>query len=452
MAAGSRIAPLAPILIVIAAGVSSCPALGQFFSVEAGKCADGEFMGLDLALEYCDRAIASGKLSGKELAVTHYDRAVSWSRKKELFRALTDLNESIRIDPTYASAFKARGGIHLSRKEYVQACADLDEAIRIEPRFSEAFVLRGHAWLARGDADRAILDFDQTLRSGATIDAGAYTGAGIAYSGRRRNFDPSAMHAAAFLERSAAYLLKGDAERSKADLDEWVRLNPKFGERAYYARAAMWLDLDVFDLAIADFSRAIIQSPSDRVSLSSRGLAAMLKSDLTEAIADFSTAIRLNPNDWAPLRLRGYARFFSGEFETAAEDLSEAGRLNPADPFIMAWLFLARARASPADLTKFRAELADRSARLKKRPWPYPVIALLLGTAKPDEVLAAIKTADDKLKREQTCEANYFTAQWFLLSGQQQKASELLRLAGEHCPPRYFEHAGALAELSRLPR
>jgi lipoprotein NlpI len=442
----------APILLAIAIGIASSPARAQP-SVDASKCADGDFMGIELALEHCNRAIASGKLTGKELARMHYNRAATWTRKQERFRALADLGEAIRIDPAEAVNFRARGVIHLARQDYSQACTDLDEAIRLNPRFAEAFVARGRAWLARDDIGKAIADFEQTLALPPTDDAGAYVGAGLAYTGRRRYYDRNSMDSMAYLGRSAAHALNKDSDRSSADLIAWIRLHPKRdGPAAFRARAALWLEMNAFEFAITDYGRAISMNAEDRFSLASRGLASMLTNDYAAAIADFSAAIRLDQTDYRPLRLRGYARYFNAEYAAAGADLGEANRLESGDPYVMAWLFLAQARSAPAESAKWRAELAERSERLRKGLWPYPVIALLLGEATPEEVLGAIKTADDKLKRAQTCEAQYFIAQSHLLASRLLPARELLRSAEQTCPRSHFEHPGALAELSRLPK
>lgn len=449
----------------IAVGFAAGSALGQF-SVEAGKCADGEFMGLDLAIEYCDRAIASGRVTGRELADTHYNRAVSFLRKNDPARALKDLSEAIRIYPTDALPYKARASLRLGRKEYEEACADLDEAIRLEPDFAEAYPLRGSAWLARGDLERAIADFDRTLQMAPTTDTRSLLGAGIALGGgrgppsfsgsfpyqkRSQVFDRSGMDAMAYLGRSAARMQKGDREGAEADLDEWVRLLPQYGRTKYGVRGSLWLSLDNYELAIQDYNRAISTNHEDLASLAWRGLAQMLKGDLAAATSDFTAVIRVNPGNYGLLRLRGYTRFFGGNYEAAAADLQQALRLNPAEPYVMAWLFLARARAG-GDLQKLRSELAVQSAALKRRRWPYPVLALLLGELKPENLAGAAKTADGKLTRERECEAGYFTAQLHLLSNQSREARELLQSAESACPRNFFERAGAVAELRALSR
>src|SRR5262245_10529468 len=63
----------------------------------------------DIAIAACDRAIASGKFTGRELAALYTNRGVEWRAKGNLDRAIADYTEAIRIDPTFAGAYYARG-------------------------------------------------------------------------------------------------------------------------------------------------------------------------------------------------------------------------------------------------------------------------------------------------------------------------------------------------------
>src|SRR5262245_59552157 len=101
------------VCLLLAAG-SIGPAHAQW-SIDAQKCADGGFMGLDLAIDYCTRAIKSGTLSNRSLAIAYYNRAVAWHRKRRYDRAIADFDEAVRLqaiasvdDRTRAGAFSAR--------------------------------------------------------------------------------------------------------------------------------------------------------------------------------------------------------------------------------------------------------------------------------------------------------------------------------------------------------
>lgn len=88
-----------------------------------------------------------------------------------------------------------------------------------------------------------------------------------------------------------------------------------------------------FDLAIADFTKAIEMNPIDAFAYLQRGIAYINKGfrDATMyalAIADFTKSIDLNPDDAKLYDNRGYAYALSGQYVLAAADLNNAIRLS----------------------------------------------------------------------------------------------------------------------------
>jgi Tfp pilus assembly protein PilF len=52
--------------------------------------------------------------------------------KGELDKAIDDLSEAIRLDPSYAYSYRARSFIHDKKGNSAQAKADLEKAIELE--------------------------------------------------------------------------------------------------------------------------------------------------------------------------------------------------------------------------------------------------------------------------------------------------------------------------------
>src|SRR5262245_34670645 len=65
----------------------------------------------DAAIAACTRIIASGNTKGDDLATTYYNRAISHRQKNDTDAALSDYNDSIRINPRYAKAYNNRGNV-----------------------------------------------------------------------------------------------------------------------------------------------------------------------------------------------------------------------------------------------------------------------------------------------------------------------------------------------------
>jgi tetratricopeptide (TPR) repeat protein len=69
--------------------------------------------------------------------------------KKDYDRAIADLTEAIRQNPTDDRGFKFRGTTYYFMRDYDRAIADLTEAIRIEPDDEETLDLRNRAYYDR---------------------------------------------------------------------------------------------------------------------------------------------------------------------------------------------------------------------------------------------------------------------------------------------------------------
>jgi tetratricopeptide (TPR) repeat protein len=280
-------------------GLAGATAARAQWSVDLQKCADGGFMGLDLAIDYCTRAIKSGTLSDRSLANAYYNRAVAWERKRRYDRAITDLDEAVRLQAirpeesgVRAGIYAARGGIKLTRHDYAGALADLDEALRLDPGRAEINVRRGQVWLAKGDPDKALQDFGTALR-GSVTDQTQYSGVGIAYAGRPPNLDRTATDSAAHLGRALAYMQKADAESALTALGEGIRINP--GNPALFAhRASLRARSGDYDGAIADYTAALRLNPRDVYGYHNRGCVWAAKREFANALLDMDAALSID--------------------------------------------------------------------------------------------------------------------------------------------------------------
>lgn len=61
--------------------------------------------------------------------------ALIWKEKKEFDHALEDLNESIRLNPNYAIAFRNRASVWFEKGNKRRAHEDAEEAMRLNPAY-----------------------------------------------------------------------------------------------------------------------------------------------------------------------------------------------------------------------------------------------------------------------------------------------------------------------------
>ena len=132
----------------------------------------------------------------------------------------------------------------------------------------------------------------------------------------------------AFANRGIAWREKGEYDRSIADLNEAIRLQPKF-RNAFNSRGITWTEMREYDRAIADYSQAIRLDPKYDEGYHNRGSAWDDKGEFDRAIADYNEAIRLRPRDSNHYNGRGNAWDNKGEYDLAIADYNEAIRLDP---------------------------------------------------------------------------------------------------------------------------
>ena len=101
-------------------------------------------------------------------AEERYANGVALGEQARWEEAISEFNETIRLDPQYDPAYLYRGGAYFRLGQFERAIQDFDEAVRLNPQLAEAYVGRGVAYTVLGrdseaqqDADRAVeLGFD----------------------------------------------------------------------------------------------------------------------------------------------------------------------------------------------------------------------------------------------------------------------------------------------------
>jgi tetratricopeptide (TPR) repeat protein len=133
----------------------------------------------------------------------------------------------------------------------------------------------------------------------------------------------------AYYGRSIAQFLKGQREAASADIDEAIRLSPKWAA-AYSFRGEMRMTNGEYEGALADINEAIRLGPVDQAMYVNAGQIRMKQGDHAKAIANFTKAIELSPQNPQAYLWRGMVRVsLTHEYELALSDLNEALKQQP---------------------------------------------------------------------------------------------------------------------------
>ena len=418
--AGARAIPIKPLLVLLAlAALSGCG--GGASDIDAGRAAEKRD-NHEEAIRLYTRALLHGNLSRENEANALFDRGIAYRKKGFLDKAVDDFDAALTIRPDFADAYEERGVAHDKKGDFDSAIADYDAAIRLKPNFAGAYNDRGYVRQEKGEYAKAIADYDVALRL-EPENFRAYTNRGTSY------------------QRLSQY------DKAIADFTAVIGLKPQNLSAAYDSRGLAYNATGRFDEAIADFSEAIRLSPDFANAFAHRALAYHLKGQYGRAIADYDNAIRLKGGDPNVHGNRGLSKFALGQFTDAAVDFEQGVRSNPSNPYWPLWLHLARSRTGVNDADEF----ARNAARIDRGKWPGAVVALFLGQATPTQVREAAAQGDAKVRRNQHCEAVFYTGEFELQRRDLRNATSFLRQAEELCPADFIQYAGITTELSRLP-
>ncbi|MBV8310618.1 MAG: tetratricopeptide repeat protein, partial [Planctomycetaceae bacterium] len=357
-----------------------------------------------------DKAIADYtgaiRIDPRTAAIPYSNRGDLYRRKGELKRAAADLTEAVRLVPLNSVTHFNRGLLFEAMGKPHWALADLEEAVRLDPKNAEARFQRGLNYEdAKADCERAIADFNEVmLLTGKT--------------------------ARLYNARGYAYYYKGDYQQGISDLEEAVRLDPKWalahrslgwflatcpeeqvrdGRKAVeHARRACelfeWKDwMSIRNLAAAcaengEFDEAVkrakqAESLAPEVSKAGprqllalfegrkpyheedtafeRGRTLLLQGDYDQAIASFDLALqRHGPRPGLCYINRGLAHRNKGDHDQAIDDMRQGLRLEPNNAFFNEVLALTHFMRSQSVAQKgdYERTIADLRQAVELKP------------------------------------------------------------------------------------
>jgi TolB protein len=337
--------------------------------------------------------------------------------------AAQDFTAALRTNPESSKAHYNRGNARLGKDDLEGAIEDYSAALRIKPKLAEAYSNRGYAKARKGDHDGAIQDYSAALRIKEFV---------IAYRGRasakfrKHDYDGAIEDYTAALrtgESAAGYKQRGDAKRNKGDNDG----------------------------AIQDYTAALGVDPKYAEAYSNRASVKVGQRDYDGAIQDYTAALGINPKSAHCHQMRAWVCYRRGMWSEVVADLQRACELDSSwQDYPRAFIWLARARASPEEATRELKGYLQTRKRSDTEEWPLKVVSFLAGDTTEEDLLAATKTKDEKTTRERKCEAYFYAGVRRLLADDLATARDYLRRCLATGCEDFIEYGAAEGELERL--
>jgi tetratricopeptide (TPR) repeat protein len=194
------------------------------------------------------------------------NRGLAYYAKGDDEHALSDFETAIRLMPGSALPLSNRGLVYLHKADYEKAIVDFSQALERNPRFAKAFFNRGLAYFDSKNYDNAISDFDKAIE-----------------------FTPEEIFTVLNKVPAGKNPLSRDLINSLDFTQQYADL-----PSVYVYRGIAYLDKSNYEMALADFEKAIQLRPDSALAYYSRGLAYYSMGDDIQAIADFKKVLELN--------------------------------------------------------------------------------------------------------------------------------------------------------------
>ncbi len=315
------------------------------------------------------------------------------------------------------AALLDRGEAYVMQKQYDLAGADFSALLTLMPGDYTALIERGTLHLARSEFELARADFAGAIRA-----------------------RPDAPHP--YVEHGRAFMAEHRFDEALKDYSDGLAASP-WSLEFYTLRSEAYRLSTRYDAAIKEDEAAIARDDKFAIAYTARGRAQEDAGALNAALADYEKAADLEADDPELPFLEGLVEWKLARFDDAARSFR---RLPAKAPYAFIWNYLAdaRRRSAPGDL-------AEKASKLDGAEWPAPVVKLIAGTANAEDVIAkAGAEKDAELRKTETCEADFYVAEWHLAHGDAAQAKPLLDEAARSCEIGGVERGAAAVELGRL--
>ena len=419
----------------------------------------------------------------------HFQKALDWRGKQKWEHAMDELNAGLALDPAHAPSLAMRAILQYELQKFDLAIADADAVLKADPGNAFAHFVKARVFMMPDafDPARNRQELDETIkldpkfataydhRAGAHRMSGEYE-AGIADATKAIELEPTV--ADHYLARAWNLSELNRWKDALPDCEQAAKLAPENAELRIWQADARFLTGDLqgavaaADEAIRNDKRGYYKAGASFI----RGRALTRLQRFEEARGAFDLAMAYEPKRLETLAGRAFARMMTGDADGALKDAQQM-RADAGSAMLRAWTFLALARyaeaseiargtlrradwslamtpygaivAAIADDSRGKTEdahavLAEAAGKLEATRWPVPVITFLRGKMTAEALVVAAKD-----NSEQT-EAHAYVGIQAAMNGHRDEALAHLGWVRDHGDKGFSEFTQSLATLRRL--
>ena len=324
-------------------------------------------------------------------------RARSRALLDQTDRAVSDLNEALRLEPERVEALAHRAWLLMKKGNGASALADIDHAIRLDPAMPGQYLDRAaiHEKFDKEKPDLALADVNQAIRLDPT--------------------DPRLL-----ILRADLLVKKGKIQEAFGDTQTAVKLNPK-DSTLYMSAALIFMEagqhkharelltailgrqgdkdlayechlmLSLIDLTQWRFfsassrrEQAIALDPAKDSAYLLRAAISMRHGFSRRAMDDINTAIRLNPRNAAAYEARSVIQYRWRQHAAALADMETAAQLSPDRAEAHRRVAPMLATCPDAKIRRGREAIAEATRACELSGWKSPYFVATLAAAEAE--------------------------------------------------------------------
>ena len=202
------------------------------------------------------------------------NRGIALAHLGDFEGAARDFKESLRLHPNSVYALWGRGDLYTRMNQHAEAFVMYNKAIALAPEDPRSYSHRGKGYLEQERYDEAIADFSRAIDLAPDRSMPYYWRAGA-----RENIK--------------------DYHGALSDYKEFIQLESECQEliaEVHALRAFVYMELELYQEAIADFSAKLEYTPLDAEILLMRGRAYLKTGNRKQALEDRNKALEIDPN------------------------------------------------------------------------------------------------------------------------------------------------------------
>lgn len=324
-----------------------------------------------LSIQYFNQIIAAKPY----LAQPYFYRALAKFNLEDYQGAEADATTAIEHNPFITDAYELRGVARQNIGKHSEAVEDYDKYLSMLPESRGVLYNRALALIQIEKMDEASSAFESLLSHYPNFDGGYLGRARLLLERKDTVAALDDIQKALEINKNAVngYVMRADIamngkrdyKAALSDMDEAIRLQPKFA--GYFInRAFLRYKLDDYFGAMSDYDYALQLEPDNFVAHFNRAMLCAEVKDYNKALDDFDHVLRVRPEEYRTLYNRALIYRERGEYKKAIEDINT---VIDAFPTLAAAYFLRfdikRAMGDRTAESDYKKSLALAKQRIK---------------------------------------------------------------------------------------